>query len=320
MDIILFLQNMGDWLTPVMEFFTFLGFEEFYLAIMPAIYWCVDTLMGIRLGVMLVITTGVNAVLKIAFHSPRPFWVSDKVRAMSSETSFGIPSGHGQNAVGLWGTWAYSAKRRWAWVVAILIAFMVGLSRLYLGMHFPIDVLVGWSVGIILLWSFMRLEAPIVEWIKGQKEAGQLLTFGLISFGILLVGNLVLWSMGDWQLPSQWIQMATKVGTPPEPLSRDGITLSAAIFFGFTTGLVLLKQQGGFDPNGVWWKRILRYVLGMVVAVGIWAGLKAIFPSGEEFVPQVFRFIRYGLLGFWVSTGGPLVFRWLKIADKANHE
>ena len=59
----------------------------------------------------------------------------------------------------------------------------------------------------------------------------------------------------------------------------------------------------------------MRYLLGMVVLVGIWAGLKAVFPSGEEFIPQAFRFIRYGLLGFWVVAGAPLVFRWLGLAD-----
>ncbi|MBC8506666.1 MAG: phosphatase PAP2 family protein [Anaerolineales bacterium] len=318
MDIILFLQNLGDWLKPIMKFFTFLGFEEFYLAIMPAIYWCFDTIMGARLAIMLVVTTGVNAVLKVMFRSPRPYWVSDKVTAMSSETSFGIPSGHGQNAVSLWGTWAYSAKRRWAWIVAIVVAFMIGFSRLYLGMHFPIDVLAGWTVGIILLWSFARLEAPLVKWIKGQSVVGQLTTFVLITLGILLIGNLAIWAISGWQLPIEWIQTATKAGTPPEPFSRDGITTAAAIFFGLTSGLVLIKQRGGFDPKGVWWKRIVRYLLGMVVTVGIWAGLKAIFPTGEEFVPQVFRYIRYGLLGFWVAAGAPLVFRWMKLADRAN--
>ncbi len=318
MDIILFLQSLGNWLKPVMEFFTFLGFEEFYLAIMPAIYWCFNTMMGVRLAVMLVVTTGVNAVLKVAFHSPRPYWVSDKVQAMSSETSFGIPSGHGQNAVSLWGTWGYSMKRPWAWILAIVVAFMIGFSRLYLGMHFPVDVLAGWVVGAILLWSFIRLEIPIVKWIKEQSTLGQLTTYGLISLGILLIGNAVLWSLRGWQLPPEWIQMAAKAGSPLDPISRDGITLSAAIFFGLGSGLILIKQQGGFDPKGIWWKRIVRYILGMVVAVGIWAGLKAIFPSGEEFIPQVFRFIRYGLLGFWVVAGAPLVFRWLRLADTAS--
>jgi len=320
MDIVLFLQNLGDGLAPVMQFFTSLGFEEFYLVIMPAIYWCVDSVMGARLAIMLVVTTGVNAVLKLAFHSPRPFWVSDKVHAMSSETSFGIPSGHSQNAVSLWGIWASSMKRRWAWIVAIVVAFMIGFSRLYLGMHFPIDVLVGWLVGGIILWAFIRLEPPTLKWFKGYSIWGQIITVALVSIGILLIGNLALWGLKDWQIPLDWIQNATQAGTPPEPISHDGITTAAAIFFGLGSGLILINQRGGFDPKGVLWKRLVRYLLGIVGTVAIWAGLKAVFPSGEEFIPQAFRYIRYGLLGFWVAAGAPLIFRWLKLAGPAKQE
>jgi len=319
MDIVMSLQKLGDWLRPIMEFFTFLGFEEFYLLIMPAVYWCFDTVMGTRLAIMLVVTSGLNAILKVVFHSPRPYWVSEKVRAMSSDPYFGIPSGHAQNAISLWGTWAFSMKRRWTWIVAILVAFMIGFSRLYLGMHFPIDILIGWSVGAILLWGFIKLEPPILRWIRDQSSRGQLFSFALISLGILLIGNLAIWGLRDWQLPLAWIQNATQAGTPPEPFGRGVITTPAAIFFGLTSGLILIKMKGGFDPKGVLWKRALRYLLGMVGTVAIWAGLKAVFPSGDEFIPQVFRFIRYGLLGFWVAAGAPLVFRWLKLADPANH-
>ena len=318
MNMILFLQNLGDWLIPVMKFFTSLGFEEFYLVIMPAIYWCFDTVIGARLAIMLVITTGVNAVLKIAFHSPRPFWVSNEVQAMSSETSFGIPSGHSQNAVSLWGIWAASMKRRWAWIVAIVVAFMIGISRLYLGMHFPTDVLIGWTIGLILLWAFIRLESHTLQWFTGQSIRGQVIAIALFSLGILIFGYLVIWELRDWLLPLEWLENATRAGTPPDPISRDGITTAAAIFFGLGSGLILIKQHGGFDPKGLWWKRIVRYLLGIVGTVAIWAGLKAVFPSGEEFIPQAFRFIRYGLLGFWVAAGAPLIFRWLKLADQAK--
>ncbi len=320
MDIILYLQNLGDWPAPVMQFFTFLGFEEFYLLVMPAIYWCFDTVMGARLAIMLAITTSVNAVLKVAFHSPRPFWVSDKVRALSSDPFFGLPSGHAQNAVSLWGTWAFSMKRRWVWIIAIAAAFMIGLSRLYLGMHFPIDVLVGWLVGAILLWMFLRLEAPIMKWINGQSVTAQLITFALISTSILLIGNLTLWGLKDWQLPVEWVQTATQAGSPPEPFGRGAITTAAAIFFGLGSGLILIHQQGGFDPKGALWKRLVRYLVGMMGTLALWAGLKAIFPAGEEFIPQAFRFIRYGLIGFWVAAGAPMIFRWLNLTDPATHQ
>ncbi len=318
MQTILFLQNLGEWLEPVMTFFTSLGFEEFYLLVMPAIYWCFDTLIGARLAIMLVATTGLNSILKLAFHSPRPFWVSPDVTAFSSETSFGIPSGHAQNAVTLWGTWAASMRQRWAWVVAIFTALMIGISRLYLGMHFPIDVWLGWSFGILLLWGFLRLETPVVAWFSGQKISGQVVTILIVTLMILLAGNLMIASLNNWEMPLEWIENATLGGTPPDPLSRDGIATSAGVFLGLSLGLILIQQRGGFNPKGLAWKRILRYFVGIVGTLAIWAGLKAVFPSGEELLPQALRVLRYGLMGFWVAAGAPLCFLWLRLADPAG--
>lgn len=168
MGIILYLQNLGNWLVPIAEFFTFLGFEEFYLLIMPAIYWCVDSLIGARLAFMLVATTSLNGVLKLAFHSPRPYWVSAEIKALSSETSFGIPSGHAQNAFALWGTWAGSLRKTWAWLMAGFVILMIGLSRLALGMHFPSDVLLCGSLaayccGYFSLWKNLSSTGSILS-------------------------------------------------------------------------------------------------------------------------------------------------------------
>ena len=315
METILFLQNLGEWLAPLMTFFTSLGDEEFYLLMMPAIYWCFDTLMGTRLALMLVVTTGANSILKMAFHSPRPFWVSNKVRAFRSETSFGIPSGHSQNAVTLWGTWASSMKKRWAWVVAIFIAILIGISRLYLGMHFPVDVITGWLVGAFLLWIFIRLEKPVGGWIKKQSIANQVLLILGIAAVMLVLGNLMIARLAILQIPAVWIENAIQAGSPLEPLSRDGITTATGVFLGLALGLVLIQQRGGFSPKGPVWQRILRYLVGILGTLIIWAGLKAIFPSGESLLPQALRLLRYSLLGFWVAAGAPLTFLHLKLAE-----
>jgi membrane-associated phospholipid phosphatase len=314
METILFLQQLGDWLTPVMKFFTVLGDEEFYLLIMPAIYWCFDTLMGTRLALMLVVTTGTNSILKLAFHSPRPFWVSGEVRAFTGETSFGIPSGHAQNATTLWGTWASSIKKRWAWYLALFFAAMIGISRLYMGVHFPIDVLSGWLVGALLLWIFIRLEKPVGHRIKSQSTLRQILIILGIGAAILVIGNLMIASLANWQIPAEWVENATQAGAAPEPLSRDGITTAAGVFLGLALGLILIKRRGGFSPKGPAVQRVLRYLLGIVGTLAIWAGLKAVFPSGETLLPQALRLLRYALIGFWVTAGAPLVFLALKLA------
>ncbi len=314
MEAIIFLQSLGEWLVPIAEFFTFLGFEEFYLLIMPAIYWCVDSLIGARLAVMLVATTSLNGILKLAFHSPRPYWVSTDIKALSSETSFGIPSGHAQNAFALWGTWAGSLQRASGWLIAGIVILMIGLSRLALGMHFPIDVLLGWFFGGLLFLIFFRLEKPVLTRINSLSIRNQILTILLITFAILIIGNLMI-TILNFELPDSWVSNGILAGTKPDPLSRDGFTTASGVFLGLGLGLILMKQRGGFDPKGKIWKRFTRYLLGIVGTLALWAGLKAIFPSGEEFIPQAFRLVRYTSIGFWVSAGGPLVFMQFKLMD-----
>lgn len=98
-------QGLWGWLEIPMKGFTFLGSEEFFLLGLPVLYWCVDARIGLRMGVVLLLNGVVNSVLKLAFFGPRPYWVNPQVKALVSETSFGVPSGHAQMAAGLWGCW-----------------------------------------------------------------------------------------------------------------------------------------------------------------------------------------------------------------------
>jgi len=316
METISFLQGLGDWLLPVMYFFTSLGYESFYLVVMPLFYWCIDSLIGARLALMLVLTGGLNEILKLVFHAPRPSWAISEVEVSHAETNFAMPSGHAQNAVGFWGLLAHSFGKTWLWVIAILVAFLIGVSRLYLGVHFLRDVLVGWLVGALLLWLFIRLEGPIGDWIKRQPRWMQFAVSLAGSLTILLVGNLVLWTLRDWTIPQTWLEnTAQDLAPPPDPLNRGPITTIAGFFFGLTSGLILNEMKGGFSVRGPLVKRALRYLLGMVGTLIFWSGLKAIFPSGEALLPQIFRYIRYALTGFWVTGLAPLAFRALNLAS-----
>lgn len=319
MEIISFLQGLGDWLHPVMYFFTSLGYESFYLVVMPLFYWCINVSIGIRLALMVILTGSVNEILKLAFHAPRPFWVSPSVKVSHPETNFAFPSGHAQNAVSFWGLLAHSLEKTWIWILSILVAFLIGVSRLYLGVHFPRDVLAGWLIGALLLWLFIRLEAPISDWIKRQSRWKQFVVSLAGSIIILLIGNLVLWGLSDWTIPQAWLENATRHLTPePDPLSRNGITTLAGLFFGLASGLILIAEKGGFSARGPLAKRALRYILGMVGTLIFWSGLKAIFPSGEELLPQILRYVRYALTGFWVTGLAPLAFRALKLASPSK--
>jgi membrane-associated phospholipid phosphatase len=153
-------QSMGAWLEIPMKLFSFLGSEEFFIVFLPLIYWSVDTTLGLRLGFLLLFGTGFNEIAKLALHGPRPYWVSTNVRGLASETSFGVPSGHSQISAGFWGMVAANMRKVWVWILALLLILLIGLSRLYLGVHFPHDVLIGWALGFLILWPLSNSGSP----------------------------------------------------------------------------------------------------------------------------------------------------------------
>jgi len=309
-------QGLGGWLEVPMKFFSFLGSEEFYLLALPILYWCIDTGLGLRVGLILLVSAGLNDSLKMAFHTPRPYWFSASVKPLSAESSFGVPSGHAQNAVAIWGIAAAYLNKRWAWLSAIMLMLLIGFSRLYLGVHFPQDVLVGWGIGALLLWGFTRFWSPVADWLKHQTAGRQIGIAAAVSLLLLLIGSLPYAGLSHWTLPPDWAVNAARAGDPlPDPVSMNGILTSAGTLFGLVCGLVWMNAQGGYQASGPVMKRVLRLVLGVVGVLILRYGLGAIFPSGETLAAFAFRYLRYALIGAWVSGGAPFLFVRLKLAN-----
>ena len=132
LSIILFLQSY-EWAIPMMRFASFLGSLEFMLLFMPFLFWCWDAPRGFRVGLILVASHGLNAALKVVLHGPRPYWIDPSVKALSTQPSFGMPSGHAQNAVSIWGLTAHLIHKRWAVALAAGVCLFIGISRAYLG-------------------------------------------------------------------------------------------------------------------------------------------------------------------------------------------
>src|SRR5574337_170133 len=153
-NLVLALQNV-DGLKAVMQAFTFLGSEEFFLVLLPLVYLCIDANFGARLALLLLFGDSINGVLKLAFHLPRPYWADSRVQAMAEETSYGLPSGHAQNATGVWFLAATQLRKPWAWIAAAILVLGISLSRVYLGVHYPIDVAGGWIVGGVVLAAYL---------------------------------------------------------------------------------------------------------------------------------------------------------------------
>lgn len=315
--IIEWFQNLGDGLLPIMQFFTFLGTEYFYLLIMPSLLWCFDSGLGFRVGLILLTSGSLNATLKLAFGLPRPYWVSDKVSAFSSDKYFGAPSGHAQNAVTLWGRLSKGIGKRWITIGAIVLILAVSSSRLYLGVHFPTDVLAGWIVGGIILTLFLKLEAPVKDWLSRKNVSSQILLVILFSLSLLTLGLIVSLIVSEREVPPEWSDRAAAAFPDAEPISPtdiDAFVSTSAVLLGLGSGGVFLFSWGGFNAGGPYLKRLLRFLVGVTGVMIIFFGLRWLFPTEPTILGHILRFIRYASVGFWVSYPAPKLFVKLKLA------
>ena len=310
-----FMQNLGDWLETPMQAFTFLGSEIFFLLIMPALYWSIDAAIGFRAGMMLMISGGLNTAAKMLIHTPRPFWVDGSVKAFSSETSFGLPSGHSQNSAAIWGIVGKSINTRTSILIAAIAVFLIGVSRIYLGVHFLHDVLTGWLFGIVIVIIYLKLESPVEKYLKTKGLSFHILAallFSLIFIGLGLIGLSV---SQRWTLPPEWIANAIAAGADaPDPFNQEGMITIAGVTFGFLAGFALWRAKfGAYTIKCSTAKKLARYFVGLVGILIFYFGLSFIFPQEPVLLGMILRYIRYSLIGFWVTFFAPLVFKWLHL-------
>jgi membrane-associated phospholipid phosphatase len=318
-DWIIAIQSLGGWLEAPMKLFTFLGSDNFFYLVLPLIYWSIDAALGLKVGFILITSASFNSMAKLWFAGPRPYWVSDKVIPFSAEGSFGVPSGHAQNAVSVWGIIASSIRKPWAWITASIVIFLIGFSRWYLGVHFVHDGIFGWLIGMALLWLFIRFSDSVAAWFKSKNFTQQL----LIAFGasLLLIGLgwVSAMPLAGYTFPEEWRDNALRISDElPAPVSLEGFVSSAGTFFGLAVGVALMASRGGYQATGPIGKRALRYVIGLIGVLLFWKGLDMVFPSGEDLIGFFFRYLRYGLVGWWVSAGAPYLFFHFKLAEKSK--
>lgn len=283
--VVLWLQRFSPELDVPFKALTFTGNEGFFLLLLPLIYWSLDRRTGARLTILFLFSAYVNAVAKVLAGQPRPFEYDPGVRQLVEAGGGGFPIGHTQGAVVVCGYLASQFRKPWLWVIAGLLMIFIPLSRVYLGVHFPTDLLGGYLLGTVLLLFYLSLE-PIAEaW--------------LIKKGIL------------WQLGVAVILPALLILLFPGG-EKFGIT-AAETLMGMGVGFVLERRWIGFETDGIWWKIVLRFLLGGAVLFALWLGLWAAFSCLEP--EPLFRFIRYGLVGLWGGLGAPWAFERLRLVE-----
>jgi membrane-associated phospholipid phosphatase len=192
LQIIVFLQTMSPVLDGLMKVFTFLGSVEFYLLLIPFLYWVIDASLGFHTLLLLIGTDFLGICFKQLLHQPRPYWVGD-VKPLATEASYGIPSSHSSDSIAVWGYLAYKLNRAWLWALSVILVLLIGLSRLYLAVHFPTDVLAGWAIGLLGIFLLVKGESWLSPFLKRQTSGGLIWIGFLVSVLMIPVGGWSVW-------------------------------------------------------------------------------------------------------------------------------
>ena len=282
-------------LNEFMLLITRLGDETAFLVIALILFWCVDKRKGYYIMAVGFLGTMVNQFLKLLCRIPRP-WVLDEhftilEEARAAATGYSFPSGHSQTAVGTFGGIAYTTKNRWARGICIAIAVLVPLSRMYVGVHTPYDVLVGAGMALVLVFA---LKPAVLD--KGEK-AMIILIAGMLAAAVMLM---------------LYMQLYPFPADVDEENLRSGLK-NAYTMLGCVVGVAVVypceRRFLNFETKAVWWAQILKVVGGLTVVLLVKEGLRAplemVFAGG-----MTARAVRYFLVVLTAGLVWPATFRW----------
>ncbi len=300
-----FLYLLEEIRNPVLDFLfsivTLCGEETVFMAIGMIVFWCVSKQKGYYLLSVGFVGTVINQFLKITFRIPRP-WVKDPnftivESAREAASGYSFPSGHTQTSVGLFGGLALKFKHRAIRITSIALCVLVPLSRMYLGVHTPLDV--GVSVVIALILIFVL--SPIFEKAEKSSKVMYALLFSLT--GIMLAYLLF---MSFWQFPEE-VMHVDNVHNYISAV-KNAYTLTGCML-GFLVVYTVDLKWIRFDTKAVWWVQIIKIVGGLALVLAVKelmrAPLEALLPANTWA-----RMMRYFLMVIMAGAIWPITFKY----------
>src|SRR5699024_2653640 len=245
-----------------------------YIALLVIAYLGFGARHGLVLGVSFLVAMYSNGLLKDLFNTLRPFQIDPSVlrvpAAVDTAGGAGFPSGHAQSATSFWGVAAVFLRRDWFTVLAFLLIALIGISRLYLGVHMPIDVVVGTLLGLVMVVLAPALLRSEIGYSKGVQV--------ILAFCLPLLFHLVL------------------------PTDNSGMLLGG--LSGFLLAPLLHRQNLRRNLS----TRVLVTTVGLGCVFAALLGSSALLPEAVKASPlgSYFRYLVIALIGL---VGVPLLFR-----------
>lgn len=291
-------------LNEFMLLITRFGEETAFLVAALIVFWCVDKRRGYYILAVGLIGTMANHFLKLVCRIPRP-WVVDEnftilEQAREAASGYSFPSGHSQTAVGTFGAIAHTTATHWVKWLCIAVAVLVPISRMYIGVHTPLDVLAGSGISLLLVFGLK----PIA--VKDDRKAMKLLIAGMLAMALGLLLYVEFWNFPA-DMDSHNLESGIK-----NAYTMIGCTVGVAIVY------LAERKYVNFDTKAVWWAQLLKILLGLIAVLAVKEGLRAPLealcgPGGV----YVARAVRYFLIVVTAGFLWPMTFRWFgKLGEK----
>ena len=261
MEFLYILEKIRDpFLNKLMLAVTSLGEETAFLVIGLILFWCFSKRQGYYLMSVGFLGTITSQAMKIACKVPRP-WVKDPnftilEEAREAASGYSFPSGHTQTAVGTFGAIAKNTNDDYVRFVSVMLAILVGFSRMYVGVHTPADVIVGAAISV----AFIFILHPFM-FGKKDRTFPMLVAVAAISVTYLVVMECIHFPA---DIDAHNLESAMK-----NAYTLTGATIGLAVVY------PLEKKYVNFEEDAIWWVQIIKSVLGLAVVLAVKEGLRA---------------------------------------------
>ncbi len=265
------------------EFFTFFGEDTVFILAIAFILWCGSKKKGFAIYSTLLTSLVAMSILKALVRAPRPFEVLQDIKGkrVQTATGYSFPSGHTTGAASFYSSLAITMRKRWLSIACGFLILMVAVSRMYLGVHWPLDVAAGLILGvgitIVTYDLFLKLYDDRVRLVRFAMAIGIGGTLGAVLLALLIPAGLV---------------DATAFTDPMKLLSLAG---------GGCLGFTLDQVRLHYATTGTLKVKAFRYVFGVMVLM--------LVQGSKPFLPDhlFFSFVRYAVTGFWATGLYPML-------------